>query len=210
MGAITTTLDFISKNSIAAGKSVLTGAKWTWDGTKWTFNGAKEAMGKPWVPWGVGGTIGAVTVYNILNNGLDRGRQSANEEMAKGYTDLFRKSMSSPRESNLLESAKSGATRMLFGNDIYPTFVRIKNGIGGVISETFDNWLNIAAIAGIFVPLAANIQNVTKNSFEEKFVNLMKHPFFSKTLPVISAAYLLIMSAKTLAVDVLGFGKKTD
>ncbi len=156
-----------------------------------TFIG-KKILANRFVQWPTALTIGGITAYSIVNDGLDRGRQYANEQMAKDYLDLFAKTQTAPHESNLLERMKIGARDILFNNKIYPAYTKTKNAIGGLLAETASNSLNVAAVAGFFTGLFSK-----SNS-----------KFMKTILPAVSTAYLLLSAGKTLAVDVLGIGKK--
>ncbi|OGI04151.1 MAG: hypothetical protein A2Y25_05865 [Candidatus Melainabacteria bacterium GWF2_37_15] len=160
---------------------------------KAVYNGTLNVINRKGVQHGTAAAIAAITLYNIVDNGLDRGKKNANEELAEDYTDLFARSQTSPYKSNLLEKTKGFFREKMFDNSLYPACIKIKDGIGGLVGETLNNWLNIAAVTGVFVP--AFMKNTT-------------NPIVKKVIPAVSAAILLTKATKALVIDVLGFGKK--
>lgn len=208
--------------------------------------GAQWTVTNPWTQGITAATVGLITAHNIVVDGMDTARENTNEEMGATYVDLFVKPQTVPRESNLLESAKSMARNIAFDNPFYPAFLRVKNVAAGLVSETFDYLPNIAAVAGVgltFIKSLKMSENkelatrllkinkkrgidavkkfaitiinpngksvIVKKNLVNSFINTVKKsPFLHKVVPVLATGYLLAVNAKTVAVDVLGFGKK--
>jgi len=172
------------------------------------YNGAKWLLTDHRSQTAIAGTLGLLTGYNIINDGLDRGTEEANEEMAEGYTDLFVKNQSSDRESNMLEWMKAGVRDMLFDNPVYPAFTKFKNGIIGLAKEALNYELDIVATAGALLPLASKLKEPAKDGFKKNFINLMKKPVVKNIVAPVATGYLILSAGRTLFGDVLGIGKK--
>ena len=177
----------------SAKQHIINAGKYVWKNKSKTYSVPVAILNKKGVQHGAATAVAGITAYNIYDNGLDAGRKNANEELASDYTDLFVKSQTSPYKSNLLEKTKAFFREKMFDNGLYPLYPKTKNGIGGLVGETLNNWINIAAVTGVFVP-----------AFMKKTTN----PIVKKVIPAVSAAILLTKAAKTFVVDILGFGKK--
>lgn len=156
------------------------------------YNGAKWLVTNTYAQGVTATGAGGLTAYRIYNDGLDRGREGAREDMAETYEDLFSKQMTASTECNALERAKRFVRDIRFDNGVYPTYTKIKNGIGGILMETLNNSLNIAAVGGVAYGLISKTGGKIKKVY----------------IPAISAGYLLLNAAKTVIVDIFGFRKK--
>ena len=138
---------------------------------------------------GIGLAAGIITLYSILKDGSEKGIRNAKEDMGEYYLNLFTKSQTLPKYSNLLNGIRNNIRKFLFDNPIYPEYVKAKNTTFSIAGEVVNNGIPVVLAAGAVSPL------------------LINNPI-SAGVSIVCAGLLLIGGAKTVLVDVFGIGKK--
>lgn len=142
----------------------------------------------PSVAIGVAGA--AVCGYSIVKDGNAKARKETKNELGDSYLNMYVKSLSSSRESHLLEKVKHYVNKLKFDNSIYPFILQTKNHVVSWISETADNILPVALSA-----IAIGAPAVLKNKKAGAYTS------------AVSAGLLVLGAGQIFIRDVLGAGK---
>lgn len=170
----------------------------------------------------VGAAGGLLSAYSVYTDGNMHARKATKDSLSETYLDMYQKSLSSSRESHLLEKVKSFFHEQMLDDSVYPFVLNMKNHITGWCGQIIDNIIPIglSAIAvltpGFFkkheVKVNGKIGSI--NSFISKVPLVNKLPKLPQAeklgilTSAVSAVLLLLGSGQIFFNDVLGIGKE--